>query len=175
MAKNKHFLIADDDDDEETAMATVNTEITVTSNASAVVTPMFVDGANGVSVMEGDNMPFSYVDWGLKQSGVLAGEATFMIQRTAMGANQEMEPTGDVAYVTCGPFNCAEGMDAPELSVMDSAVCNGLHAGVHTPGGLCRQRRAGRGKRSKRQRHPPSHSARRLARGLRTTASTSAG
>ena len=123
-AKRKHFLMADDDNDEETAMATVNTEITVTSNASAVVTPMFVDGANGVSVMEGDNMPFSYVDWGLLQSGVLAGEATFMIQRTTMGANQEMEPSGDVAYVTCGPFNCADGMDAPELSVMDSAVCN---------------------------------------------------
>ena len=123
-ADSKHFLMADDDNDEETAMATVNTEITVTSNTSAVVTPMFVDGANGVSVMEGDNMPFTYVDWGLLQSGVLAGEATFMVQRTTMGANQEMEPTGDVAYVTCGPFACADGMDAPELSIADSAVCN---------------------------------------------------
>ena len=46
-----------------------------------------------------------------------------MVQRTTMGANQEMEPTGDVAYVTCGPFNCAEGMDAPELSLGDSTVC----------------------------------------------------
>ena len=123
-ADSKHFLIADEDNDEETAMATVNTEITITSNTSALVTPMFVDGANGVSVMEGDNMPFTYVDWELLQSDVLAGEATFMIQRTTMGANQEMEPSGDVAYVTCGPFNCADGMDAPELSVMDSAVCN---------------------------------------------------
>ena len=122
-ADSKHFLIADDDNDAETAMATVNTEITVMSNTSAVVTPMFVDGANGVSVMEGDNMPFTYVDWELKQSAVIDGEATFMIQRTTMGANQEMEPTGDVAYVTCGPFNCQDGMDAPEPSIEDSAVC----------------------------------------------------
>jgi len=122
-AKEKHFLLADDDNDAETAMATVNTEITVTSNTSAVVTPMFVENANGVSVMEGDNMPFTYVDWELKQSAVIDGEATFMIQRTTMGANQEMEPTGDVAYVTCGPFNCQDGMDAPEPSIEDSAVC----------------------------------------------------
>ena len=122
-AKDKHFLIADDDNDADTAMADVNSEIAVTSNASAVITPMFVDGANGVSVMEGDNMPFTYVEWNLLQSGVIGGEATFMIQRTTMGANQEMEPTGDVAYVTCGPFNCADGMDAPEPSIADSAVC----------------------------------------------------
>ena len=122
-AKSKHFLRADDDNDEATAMATVNPEITVTSNTSAVVTPMFVENANGVSVMEGDNMPFTYVDWELLQSDVIAGEATFMIQRTTMGANQEMEPTGDVAYVTCGPFNCQDGMDAPEPSIADSAVC----------------------------------------------------
>ena len=34
-----------------------------------------------------------------------------------------MEPTGDVQYVTCGPFNCADGMDAPVPSLADSAVC----------------------------------------------------
>ena len=123
-AKSQHFLMADDDNDEATAMATVNAEIMVASNSSAVITPMFVDDANGVSVMEGDNMPFSFVEWKLLQSGVLAGEATFKIQRTTMGANQEMEPTGDVAYVTCGPFACQDGMDAPDLSIMDSAVCN---------------------------------------------------
>ena len=133
-AKKKHFLIADDDDDEATAMATVNTEISVESNTSAVIMPMFVENANGVSVDEGDNMPFSYVDWGLLQSGVLAGEATFMIQRTTMGANQEMEPSGDVAYVTCGPFKCSESSmeipEAPELSIADSGVCNDWEADI---------------------------------------------
>ncbi|MDE0474769.1 MAG: hypothetical protein OXI50_09430, partial [Gammaproteobacteria bacterium] len=39
------------------------------------------------------------------------------------GANQEMEPTGDVAYVTCGPFECVDGMDAPMLSIANSGVC----------------------------------------------------
>ena len=46
-----------------------------------------------------------------------------MVQRTTVGANQEMEPSGDVAYVTCGPFECADGMDAPELSIENSAMC----------------------------------------------------
>ena len=123
-ADSPHFLVADDDDDEATAMASVNTEIMVESNSTAVITPMFVDGATGVSVdaMAG-NMPFTYVSWGLMQSAVLSDGATFMVQRTTVGANQEMEPTGDVAYVTCGPFECMEGMDAPDLSIADSGVC----------------------------------------------------
>ncbi|MCY3746530.1 MAG: fibronectin type III domain-containing protein [Acidobacteria bacterium] len=123
-ADSPHFLIADDDDDEATAMATVNAEIMVESNASAVITPMFVDGANGVGVNAGSgNMPFTFVDWGLLQADALSAGATFMIQRTVIGANQEMEPSGDVAYVTCGPFECADGMDAPELSIANSSVC----------------------------------------------------
>ena len=124
-ADDGHFLIADpDDNDEETAMASVNTEIMVESNATAVITPMFVDGASGVGVdASADNMPFTYVDWGLLQSMVLDGGATFMVQRTTVGANQEMEPSGDVAYVTCGPFTCADGMDAPALTLEGSAVC----------------------------------------------------
>ena len=87
---------------------------------------MFLDDANGVSVSEGDNnMPFTRVSWSLLQSKVVAtdGGATFMVQRTAIGANQEMEPSGDVAYITCGPFECIEGMDAPEPSLANSAVC----------------------------------------------------
>ena len=71
---------------------------------------MFVDGANGVSVSEGDNMPFGRVSWSLLQSDVIDGGATFMVQRATVGANQEMEPTGDVAYVTCGPFDCQDGI-----------------------------------------------------------------
>ena len=56
---------------------------------------MFVDGAAGVSVMAADdNMPFGYVDWGMLQADVLSGGATFMVQRTTVGANQEMEPSG---------------------------------------------------------------------------------
>ena len=116
----------DKDDDEETAMATVNNDIMVSSNSTAIITPTFVDGATGVSVDASDsNMPFSYVDWGMLQSDLLDGGATFMVQRTTVGANQEMEPTGDVAYVTCGPFECMAGMDAPEISVANSAVCSG--------------------------------------------------
>ena len=46
-----------------------------------------------------------------------------MVQRTTLGANQEMEPTGDVMYITCGPFECVEGSDAPELSIANSTVC----------------------------------------------------
>ena len=124
-ADSQHFMMADKDDDEATAMATVNTEIMVESNTTAVITPMFVDGASGVSVDAGaDNVPFSYVDWGLLQSAVLDGGATFMVQRTTVGANQEMEPSGDVAYVTCGPFACADGSDAPMLSIENSGVCS---------------------------------------------------
>ena len=123
-ADSQHFMMADKDDDAATAMADVNTEIMVESNATAVITPMFVDGANGVSVdaMAG-NMPFSYVSWSMLQSAVLDGGATFMVQRTTVGANQEMEPSGDVAYVTCGPFECADGSDAPMLSIENSGVC----------------------------------------------------
>ena len=37
-----------------------------------------------------------------------------------MGVNQEMEPSNDVAYVTCGPFSCAAGTDAPEITIDNS-------------------------------------------------------
>ena len=105
-------------------MAMVNTEIMVESNVTAIITPMFVDGAAGVTVMAAaDNMPFAYVDWGRLQADVVSDGATFMVQRATVGANQEMEPTGDAAYVTCGPFECADGMDAPEITIENSAAC----------------------------------------------------
>ena len=122
-ADDPYPLVPDDDDDEDTAMAMVNTEMMVESNTTAVITPMFVDGATGVSVDAGMNSPFTYVDWNLMQSMVLSDGATFMVQRTTLGANQEMEPTGDVMYVTCGPFECMEGEDAPMLSIANSKVC----------------------------------------------------
>ena len=123
-ADSPHFMVADNDDDEASAMASVNTEIMVESNSTAVITPKFVDGATGVSVdaMAG-NMPFTYVSWNMMQSAVLSDGATFMVQRTTVGANQEMEPTGGVMYITCGPFECMEGEDAPELSIANSALC----------------------------------------------------
>ena len=96
-ADSPHFMVADDDDDEATAMAWVNPEIMVESNSSAIITPMFVDGANGVSVDAGMNMPFTYVgaedNWEMSQGDVLDGGATFMVQRTTVGA----EP-GDGAH-----------------------------------------------------------------------------
>ncbi len=126
-AKSQHFMVADDDDDEATAMAYVNPEIMVESNSTAIITPMFVDGANGVSVDMGMNMPFAYVgaagNWDMLQSMVLSDGATFMVQRTTVGANQEMEPTGDVMHITCGPFECMEGDTVPELSIANSGVC----------------------------------------------------
>ena len=102
-------MVADDGTDKETAMASVNAKMVVSSNYTAQISPMFVADAPAVTVAASDNnVPFAYVDWKALQSDVVAGGVTFMVQRTAMGANQEMEPTGDVAYVTCGPFECVE-------------------------------------------------------------------
>jgi hypothetical protein len=53
-----------------------------------------------------------------------------MIQRAVIGANQEMEPSGDVTYWTCGPFTCVEGMDAPAISIADSPKCSAWQSGV---------------------------------------------
>jgi len=126
-ADSPHFLVADDDDDEETAMAWVNPEIMVNSNTDAIITPMFVEDSNGAPLYAGSNMPFTYLgaedNWELSQSDVLSDGATFRVQRAVLGANQEMEPSGDVMYITCGPFECVEGEDAPELSIANSAVC----------------------------------------------------
>ncbi|MCY4626401.1 MAG: fibronectin type III domain-containing protein, partial [Acidobacteria bacterium] len=119
------MMEADKDDDEATAKASVNPDIMVESNATAIITPMFVDGAAGVGINAGSNTPFGLVDWDMLQSDVLGGGATFMVQRTMVGANQEMEPSGDVAYVTCGPFACMEGSDPPEISIANSAACQG--------------------------------------------------
>ena len=48
---------------------------------------------------------------------------TFAVQAVEIGANQEPIPVGDATFVTCGPFECAMGMDAPELSIANSAMC----------------------------------------------------
>ena len=106
------------------AMASVNPMIMVESNTDALISPMFMEDASPVSVSAGEgNMPFAFVDWQLLQTDVIDSGATFKVMRVTVGAGQEMEPTGDVAYVTCGPFACADGMDAPEISVADSPKC----------------------------------------------------
>ena len=116
----------DENDDEMTAMASVNNDITVMSNTTAVVVPYgWMEGASPVKLHEGENMPFSYVAWNAMQSMVVSPDgATFKIMRVTVGANQEMEPTGDVRYVTCGPFDCVDGMDAPDFDLSNSAACN---------------------------------------------------
>ena len=124
-----HYLEALPGRNAATAKASVNPKIMVESNSDAIITPTWMDDANGVSVMEGDNMPFGRVDWELLQSKVLDEGATFMIQRATLGANQEMEPKDDVAYVTCGPFECSESSNdgpppVPVPSIANSPVCN---------------------------------------------------
>ena len=119
-------MVPDKEDDEMKAMAMVNTKMMVSSNMVAAITPMFVEGASPVGVMPGeDNMPFQYVDWGALQSHVIGMGATFAIHKASIGANQEMMPTGDAVYITCGPFECAMGDMAPEISIANSSVCAG--------------------------------------------------
>ena len=124
-AKEPYPMVPDDSDDEEKAMASVNAELVVNSNADALITPMFVDGAAAVRVTSGDQEPFALVDWNAMQSKVVSDGVTFRIQRVTVGANQEMTPTGDMAHVTCGPFECVEGMDAPAISIDNSVACEG--------------------------------------------------
>ena len=125
-------LEADDETDEEAAMATMNGMITLESNHYPVaITPdldgdgEFGDDAGGVALQADDEMdlPFSSFDAEIGQKMVVEDGVTFMLQRMTFGANQEMEPDGDVAYVTCGPFRCQEGMEAPEVTIDDSAEC----------------------------------------------------
>ena len=120
-----------------TATAMVNPDMMVMSNATAVIVPMnFAEGANPVKVHEGENMPFTYVNWEALQSTVVTDGAQFKIMRVTLGANQEEMPTGDVAYVTCGPFECVEGMDAPEISVENSTVCTTFEADLQFIAGI---------------------------------------
>ncbi len=121
----EHPMVPDDDDDEATAMAAVNTKMMVSSNMVAAITPMFVEGASPVGVMPGENMPFEFVSWSAMQSHVISNGATFAIHKASIGANQEMMPTGDAVYITCGPFECAMGDMAPEISIANSSVCAG--------------------------------------------------
>ena len=126
-------MVPDKEDDEMKAMAMVNTKMMVSSNMVAAITPMWLveEGASPVGVMPGtDNMPFQYVDWGALQSHVLSMGATFEIRKASIGANQEMMPMGDAVYITCGPFECAKGDMAPEISIANSPACTAWHESV---------------------------------------------
>ncbi len=118
-------MVPDDGTDAATAMASVNSGMTVSSNAVAAVTPLFVEGASPVALLPGDNTPFQYVSWRAPQSLVVGSGATFMVAKAAIGANQEVVPSGAVTYVTCGPFRCQEGREAPELLASDTPACQG--------------------------------------------------
>ena len=70
------------------------------------------------------------------QSMVVTTGATFAVQAVEIGANQVAVPIGDSTFVTCGPFECVMGMDAPEISIANSPKCNAwdptleLHMGL---------------------------------------------
>ena len=131
----------DDGKDAETAMATVNTKMVVTSSHSARVTPMFMEGAPSINVVAGSDTPFTYVSWSAKQVAVTRDGAVFMFEKvTTVGAGQEAMPTGDVVYITCGPFRCSdaamEAPAAPAITLADSAACDEFEATLNLVKGL---------------------------------------
>ncbi|MXW39211.1 MAG: hypothetical protein F4Z65_13230 [Acidobacteria bacterium] len=118
-------MVPDDDDDAATAMAHVNNDMEVEVNMTATLLPLFVEGASHVVLIEGENMPFTHVTWEAMQSDVIATGAQFMATPVLIGANQVPMQIGDPVYVTCGPFECSESAMAPEISISDSAACEG--------------------------------------------------
>ena len=119
--------------DAKTAMATVNTKMMVSSSHSARVTPMFMEGAGSVVVSAGsDRTPFTHVSWSATQMSVARDGAVFRFEKVTVGAGQETTPTGDVAYITCGPFRCSDAAmeepAAPAITLEDSAACNEFEA-----------------------------------------------
>ena len=124
-AKKDTPMVPDDDDDAATATAKVNPEMMVSVNMPSIVSATFVPGASPIGLIPGDNSPFTYVSWEAMQTMVVSTGVTFGVQAVEIGANQVPIPIGDATFVTCGPFECAMGMDAPELSIANSAMCTG--------------------------------------------------
>ena len=127
--------------DAKTAMASVNTKMMVTSSDSARVTPMFIEDAGSVVVSAGsDRTPFAHVSWSATQMAVARDGATFMFEKVSVGAGQEATPTGDVLYITCGPFRCSEAAmeapAAPAITLDDSAACSEFDADLNLVKGL---------------------------------------
>ena len=119
----------DNQSDATKAMAHANRNMIVSSSVSVRVTPMFVDDAPGVVVSAGDDQtPFSDRTWNAMQTMVAGDGVSFKFERVSTGAGQEPMPTGDVMYITCGPFRCSEAADempaAPQITLADSAVCD---------------------------------------------------
>ena len=127
--------------DAKTAMATVNTKMMVTSSHSARITPMFMEGAGSVVAAAGsDRTPFAHVSWSATQLAVARDGAVFMFEKVTVGAGQEAMPTGDVVYITCGPFRCSDAAtDAPPrpaITLEDSAVCQEFEASLDLVKGI---------------------------------------
>ncbi len=142
-----YAMCPDKGDDKETAMAWPNEHMVVNSSHAAIISPHWIEGANGVGVMAGEtNHPFMNVEWHAKQSIVVGDGVTFVAHRVTIGAGQEMEPTGEIMYITCGPFACSDAAvtppSAPESTIANSAACEGwdstsleLMVGVIDPDG----------------------------------------
>ena len=123
-ADSPYPMVPDDDDDAATAMAMVNPEMMIDMNMPGIVTPLFVDGAAPIGLIQGENSPFTYVDWQAMQSMVVTTGVTFAVQAVEIGANQVPLPIGEAVLVTCGPFECAEdSATPPELSIANSKMC----------------------------------------------------
>ena len=130
----------DDGKDAETAMASVNAKLMVSSSHAARITPMFMEGARPVVVSAGSDTPFTFVDWSATQVAVARDGAVFMFEKVTVGAGQEAMPTGDVVYITCGPFRCsdaaAEAPPRPAITLEDSAACQEFEAGLDLVKGI---------------------------------------
>ncbi len=137
----------DDGKDAETAMASVNAKLMVSSSHAARITPMFMEGARPVVVSAGSGAtPFTFVDWSATQVAVARDGAVFMFEKVTVGAGQEAMPTGDVAYITCGPFRCSDAAtDAPPrpaITLEDSAACQEFEADLTLVKGMVHNQRA---------------------------------
>ena len=135
-AKSSFPMVPDDGIGPSSAMASVNTQMMVSVNMPAIVSPTFVEGASPIGLVPGDNAPFTYVDWSALQSMVITSGVTFAVQPVEIGANQVPLPIGDAALVTCGPFECMMGPVAPEISVANSAACAGWDPEIELQVGL---------------------------------------
>ena len=120
----------DSETDPKKAMASVNPRMEVSSSHPVRMTPLFVEGASGLSLAAGaDQTPFGRVTWMALQSTVAREGVTFRFDRVVLGAAQGAAAANDdTVYITCGPFRCSEAAatspTAPLLSVADSVVCD---------------------------------------------------
>ena len=117
-------LCPDDGTDPAKARARVNPRMLVSASHRARITPLFVEGAAGVTVEAGQALtPLTYAEWNLLQRRAVVEGAVFEFRKIAGGAGQEATPTGDARFITCGPFACSEAAaEPPAAPAMDAAV-----------------------------------------------------